>query len=302
MPAGKEIDGAAGVPEFYGKELRWQRERAGLTLEQTVRGVFYSVSYLSEIERGRRRMPLDLAQHVDRVLGTDGFFARGCEDVRNAGQQAGGHYFDRVREMQPRALDIVQWEPMLIPGALQLEPYIEALVQLSDPRVTSEVLKERVSTRRARSWLMDDKEGPISWLVVHESVLLQPLLGYADTAEQLAHVAAVARRGGFVPQVLPSEDSSVGAQPFLCGTTLLMEFDGAPPAVYTESAYSGHLVEGPVAVRQYRNAYDRLRATALPPELSLRLIESVAEDYRNGKRPRSFASRLMAKGGSGLGP
>ncbi|MFJ7208512.1 Scr1 family TA system antitoxin-like transcriptional regulator [Streptomyces sp. NPDC098789] len=302
MPAGKEIDGAAGVPEFYGKELRWQRERAGLTLEQTVRGVFYSVSYLSEIERGRRRMPLDLAQHVDKVLGTDGFFARGCEDVRNAGRRVEGHYFDEVLEMESRALDIVQWEPMLIPGPLQLEPYIEALVRLGTPRVTQEVLKERISTRRARSWVMEDKEGPVSWLVLHESVLRQPLLGYADMAEQLAHVAAVARRGGFVPQILASGAGARGADPFMCGTTVLLEFSGAPPVLYTESMYSGNMVEEAATVEQYRNAYDRLRAAALPPELSLWLIESAAEDYRNGKRPRSFASRLTAKGGPGLRP
>ncbi|WP_312866473.1 helix-turn-helix domain-containing protein [Streptomyces boluensis] len=74
MGARKDIDGSASVPAFYGKELRFKREAAGRTLEQTVEGSFYGTSYLSEIERGQRRMPVDLARHVDRVLGTDGFF------------------------------------------------------------------------------------------------------------------------------------------------------------------------------------------------------------------------------------
>ncbi|MET3982196.1 DUF5753 domain-containing protein [Streptomyces sp. PvR034] len=127
--------------------------------------------------------------------------------------------------------------------------------------------------------------------LVHESVIRQPLLGCDDMAEQLAHVADVARRGGFVPQILPS---GPGAPPFTSGTTKLMEFVGAPPVVYTESMYTGHAVEDVATVVQYRKAYDRLRAAALPPELSLRLIESAAEDHRNGKRPRSFASRFAA--------
>jgi hypothetical protein len=37
----KDIDGSAGVPAFYGKELRWKREEARLTLLETVEGSFY---------------------------------------------------------------------------------------------------------------------------------------------------------------------------------------------------------------------------------------------------------------------
>ncbi|MFJ9076544.1 Scr1 family TA system antitoxin-like transcriptional regulator [Streptomyces sp. NPDC102278] len=289
MPASGEIDGAAGVPEFYGKELRWQRERAGLTLEQTVRGCFYSVSFLSEIERGRRRMPEDLAQHVDKVLETDGFFARCCADVRKARRHIHGRYFAEVLEMEARASDIVEWAPTLIPGPLQLEPYIEAVVYAAHPHVTQGVLNERIRTRRERAWVMEDAEGPVSWVVLHESIIQQPILGYGDMAEQLAHVAAVARRRQFVPQILPAD---AGAHPFMSESTWLMEFSGAPPVMYTESMYTGQVIEGPGTVQQCRNAYDRLRAAALPPELSLRLIESAAADYRNGKRPREFSSRL----------
>jgi hypothetical protein len=53
----KDIDGSESVPCFYGKELRWRREQAGLTLEQLGEGSFYGLSHLSEIERGQRRMP-----------------------------------------------------------------------------------------------------------------------------------------------------------------------------------------------------------------------------------------------------
>ncbi|MFJ2416252.1 helix-turn-helix domain-containing protein [Streptomyces brevispora] len=82
MATRKEIDGSAGVPQFYGNELRFKREEAGLTLEKLVDGSFFGITYLSEIEHGHRRMPVELAQHVDRVLKTDGFFQRRCEDVR----------------------------------------------------------------------------------------------------------------------------------------------------------------------------------------------------------------------------
>ncbi|GAB2976468.1 hypothetical protein GCM10023080_046410 [Streptomyces pseudoechinosporeus] len=69
----------------------------------------------------------------------------------------------------------------------------------------------------------------------------------------------------------------------MLGAVTVLAFPDAPPLVYTESSYSGDTVDDPALVKQYRKAYDRLRAAALPPKASLALIEQAAEDYRNGK-------------------
>jgi len=71
VPPRKDPDASANVPSFYGAELRYQRELAGLTLEQLAEGSFRGIPFLSQIERGERRMPVDLARHVDAVLKTD---------------------------------------------------------------------------------------------------------------------------------------------------------------------------------------------------------------------------------------
>lgn len=84
MPAKKDPDASTSVPCFYGAELRYRREQAGLTLEQLVEGSFRGISFLSQIERGERGMPMDFAKHVDERLGTDGFFQRRCEDASKA--------------------------------------------------------------------------------------------------------------------------------------------------------------------------------------------------------------------------
>lgn len=81
MPPRKDPDASASVPCFYGAELRYLREEAGLTLEQLADGSFRGISFLSQIERGERGMPLDLAIHCDTVLKTNGFFQRRCEDA-----------------------------------------------------------------------------------------------------------------------------------------------------------------------------------------------------------------------------
>ncbi|MFG3496174.1 helix-turn-helix domain-containing protein [Streptomyces sp. NPDC047928] len=277
----KDIDGSLSVPCFYGKELRFQREKAGLTLEQAVRGSFYAATYLSEIERGQRRMPEDLARHMDQVLKTDGYFGRCCDDVRKARKAGHAGYFMAVVELEGRARDIDQWEPYYIPGPLQLEPYIRATIKADHPRITDELLTARVAARRERAWLHEDPKAPESWAVLHEAVLRRPVLEDNEMAEQLAHIAEVARLGRLVPQVLPWNTPT---HPFAMGSTRFMSFKDAPPVMYTEGMYSGQLIDDPDAVRQYQKAYERLRATALSPEESLKMIESAAEAYRNGKR------------------
>ncbi|SEC82225.1 helix-turn-helix transcriptional regulator [Streptomyces sp. TLI_105] len=282
MAARKDIDGSASVPQFYGKELRFKREEAGLTLEGLVEGSFYGVTYLSEIERGKRTMPLDLAQHVDRVLGTDGFFARRHDDVRRARKKGVAEYFSDILELESQARDIEEWSPTLVPGPLQLEPYIRAVARASRPFDTDEEVTAKVITRRSRAWVFEDREGPASWAVMHESILRQPIIGANDMAEQLAHIAAVARRRTFIPQILPC---NAGAHPFMMGTAWLMTFGDAPPLMYTEGMYSGQIIDDPELLGLYTKAYDRLRAAALSPEASLKMIETAAEDYRNGKLP-----------------
>jgi transcriptional regulator with XRE-family HTH domain len=278
----KDIDGSAGVPTFYGSELRWKREEAGLTLQQLVEGSFYGPSHLSEIERGTRRMPAELAEHVDQVLGTDGFFRRRCEDVRRAKRRGHASYFERVLEAEQHAETIEEWCPTLIPGLLQTDAYARAVVRATHPLAPDEEVEEKVSARLARARLFeDDHKTPMYWVILSESLLRQPILPPDQTAEQLEHIAALARRRRILPQILPW---NCGAHPFMLGTAMIMTFSDAPPLVYTEALHSGDTIDDPALVKEYRRSYDWLRAAALPPEASLAMIEEAADDDRSGKQ------------------
>jgi transcriptional regulator with XRE-family HTH domain len=278
----KDIDGSTGVPTFYGSELRWKREEAGLTLQQLVEGSFYGPSHLSEIERGTRRMPGELAEHVDRVLGTDGFFRRRCEDVRRAKRRGHASYFERVLEAERHAETIEEWCPTLVPGLLQTEAYARAVTRSAHPLAPDEEVEEKVTARLARARLFeDDHKTPEYWVILPESLLRQPILPPERNAEQWGRIADLARRRRIVPQILPW---NCGAHPLMLGSAMVMTFPDAPPLVYTEAQYSGDTIDDPALVRQYRKAYDRLRAAALPPEASHALIEQAAEDGGNGKQ------------------
>ncbi|MGC5411712.1 Scr1 family TA system antitoxin-like transcriptional regulator, partial [Streptomyces sp. DT225] len=151
----KDIDGSAGVPQFYGKELRYRREAAGLTLEKLAEGSYYGIALLSAIEHGGRGMPLDLAAHVDRKLGTD-FFVRRCEDVQEARRRGHAEYFARVLEAEKQALTIEQWSPTVIPGLLQTEAYARTVIGVERLRELPEETDEKVKARLARAQIFED--------------------------------------------------------------------------------------------------------------------------------------------------
>ncbi|MFD3755747.1 helix-turn-helix domain-containing protein [Streptomyces sp. NPDC058622] len=279
MPARKDPDASANVPSFYGAELRYKREAAGLTLEQLAEESFRGVPFLSQIERGERRMPLDLARHVDAKLGTDGFFERRCEDARKAKQSGHAEYFADVAEMEPFAETIEDWAPMAIPGLLQTELYARAMVRTSLPWLRPVVVEKQVGARMERAKLWEREERPAFWAILHGSLIRNPLLPSTEMSDQLDHIAQVVRSSQSVLQILPE---TAAAHPMLMGMIRVMTFPDAPPVVYTEGLHSGQLIDFPPLVKDYRRSYDLLRAAALSPEASLARIEAAAEDFRNG--------------------
>ncbi|WP_318203868.1 helix-turn-helix transcriptional regulator [Streptomyces sp. SCL15-4] len=283
MARGKDIDGSISVPTFYGKELRWKREAAGLSLEAFLEGSFYGKTYLSDIEHGERRMPLDLARHADRVLGTDGFFERHCEDVRKARRAGHAAYFEKVLEAEKYAESIEEWSPSTLPGLLQTAPYARALVQSSHPSASDEWVEEKVRARLDRARLFeDDHSVPEYWAILHESLFTDAIVAPADMAAQLDRIVDLTERRRITPQVVSRKQ---GAYPLMAASVMIMSFPDAPQLIYTEASYSGDTLDDPALVKQYRKAYDRLRAVALSPDTSLAMIKAAAEDFRNGKQP-----------------
>ncbi|MFF9062870.1 Scr1 family TA system antitoxin-like transcriptional regulator [Streptomyces sp. NPDC014882] len=283
MARRKDIDGSMSVPTFYGKELRWKREAAGLSLEGLLQGSFYGKTYLSDIERGERRMPLDLARHVDRALGTDGFFERHCEDVRRARRGPHAAYFEKVLEAEKHAESIEEWCPIAFPGLLQTASYARTLVRAAHPAAADEWVEEKVAARLACARLFeDDHSTPEYWVILHESLLTEPILSPLEMAEQLDRIMVLAEQRRIVPQIVPR---TCGAYPLMAASTKVMTFPDAPPLIYIEASYSGDTIDDPALVKQYRKAYDRLRAVALSPETSLTIVKAAAGDYRNGSRP-----------------
>ncbi|GGX00931.1 helix-turn-helix domain-containing protein [Streptomyces noursei] len=281
MPPRKDADPSASVPCFYGAELRFLREQAGLTLEQLAEGSYRGIPLLSRIERGECGMPMDLAVHIDKRLDTNGFFERRCEAVAKARRAGHAEYFADALEMEQRAETIDEWAPMLVPGLLQTPAYTRAVVRAAMPRAADGDVEEKVTARMSRAAIFDAVAPPKLWAILDESLIRRPALPGEQMAELLEHIAKMVRATHAIFQILPE---SGGLHPLMTGEIRVMTFPDAPPVVYVESLHSGQLIDYPPLVKQYRESYDLLRAAALSPAASLSMIETAAGDYRNGKQ------------------
>ncbi|MFD9204927.1 Scr1 family TA system antitoxin-like transcriptional regulator [Streptomyces sioyaensis] len=261
--------------EFWGTELKRRREDAGLTQEALGGMVFVSGGYIGQFEQAIRKPQLDVAMRIDGVLQSDGFFERTWRKLID--DQRYADYFAAAAELEQLATRICDCEPMIVPGLLQTAPYSKALMLAGNPYAADEYIADKVRARLERAIILKDGARPRYWAVLHEAVLRVAVGGPAIMAEQLEHIAQLARERKILVQVLPF---AAGAYPLMGKMLTLMEFDDAPPTVYTEGVYSGNLLDNPAVVKRVQEDYDLLRAAALSPEASLSLIESAAEDYR----------------------
>ncbi|MDO0932991.1 helix-turn-helix transcriptional regulator [Streptomyces sp. DG2A-72] len=261
--------------EFFGTELKRHREDRGLTQVELGARVFVSGAYIGQFEQAIRKPQLDIAQRIDEVLQTDGIFERLCRKLIDDKRYA--DYFARAAELERLATKICTFAPTLVPGLLQTAAYTRAVTLASNPFATDSHIEEKIAARIERAQILAAATGPVYWAILHEHVLRIPVGSAGEMAQQLDHIAALVRQRKVLVQVLPT---SVGAYPLMGRMVQLMEFEDAPPTAYTEAVYSGNLLDDPALVKRVQGAYDLLRAAALPPEASLALIESVAEDHR----------------------
>lgn len=260
--------------EFFGTELKRRREDAGISQVELGARVFVSGAYIGQFEQAIRKPQLDIAQRIDEALQTDGIFERLWKRLINDRRYA--EYFAKAAELERLATKICDWEPSVIPGLLQTPAYTRALVLATHPFAADEFVDDRVAARVERSQLLADATRPEYWAVMHETVLRLPVGGPEVAAEALEHMAALARERKVVMQVMPF---SAGA-PANNGSLRLVEFEDAPPTAYTETSFSGSLLDDLAVVKRANRAYDLLRAAALSPEASLALVRSAAEDFR----------------------
>jgi transcriptional regulator with XRE-family HTH domain len=275
MPRDNDQD---GTPQgVFGAELRYYRERAGLS--QTELAVLVNVSHdvISKIETGDRAPAKDFPDRLDDVpeLDTRGGLARLWDNLRKGlRHRAIPGWFQPWTHFEAQATTLRWYEPLLVPGLLQTEDYARAILAVS-PGGKHEDLDDQVAARIGRQAILARSDPPQLWCVVDEGVLHRSVGGPKVMHDQLEHLADLAENPQTTIQVIPA---SAGAHAGLLGGFIIADVDGSPSMVYLETAAEGQIADSPAIVAHAMLRFDALRSEALPRAASRDLIMKVAED------------------------
>ncbi|MEV5509999.1 helix-turn-helix domain-containing protein [Streptomyces orinoci] len=286
----KTLDPSTSAAAFYGWNLREERLRKGMTQQQLGTAIHVSNTRIAQIERVTGAPPtLDNSRDFDRVFRKDRFFESLWRMVR---RERFPDKYRRFMELEAQAGEISEYAAACVPGLLQTKEYARCLLG-HGLEATDEELQNRLAARLDRQTLLTGPSAPRYWVILDEAVLLRPCGKATVMQDQLISLLKAGAQPRVTLQVLPFAS---GPHPSMGGSMTVLELLNGSKAVYTEGAFEGHLVDEKTMVAPYATAYDQLRALALPPEDSAKLIKHIAEDiYSDTRLPTRSQRRRVAK-------
>ncbi|MFT2018736.1 helix-turn-helix domain-containing protein [Streptomyces sp. 796.1] len=259
---------------YFGSEVRFAREYAGMTQAQLAIATAYDRTYISRVENGALLGSELFAQACDRIFKTSGYFER----LRNRISEHGHpDWFRPYVALEKEAAEIADFSTTFLMGAFQTPEYAEAIFRASHPRESIEGINARVAARMERRAVLDRPSPPQFWLIVHEAVLRIPVGSPKIMADQLEYVLERAAEPHVTVQVFPFRAGAPATgRPF---TMLTPAAEDEGPVLYAETTGTGHINDSQEAVRIWAGRFDHLRASAASEADSLRLIQQIRREH-----------------------
>ncbi len=278
---------------LLGAALRRYRENLGFGLDEAARILECDRSKISRIETGQRGIS---AKELRELLGEygvpDGEQAA-LLAVAHRGRQHGWwqEYQDVLSDagqdyviMETAASEILAYAAHQVPDLLQTREYARAVAD-ADPACTADLQRQHaVEVKLARQRAVFAERGPRLEFVIGEAALHQVVGGAGVMRPQLTRLAALAGEsaGALSPgvslQVLPFADGACAVAG--CGSMAILRFADTPGmgVVHLPALSGGVSLDDRAEVARYTRAFAQLRATALTPAASARLLRAMARD------------------------
>ncbi|MFE0726682.1 Scr1 family TA system antitoxin-like transcriptional regulator [Streptomyces antibioticus] len=276
---------------LFGARVRRLRTAAGLTQAELGDRTHVVSTRITQIERASGAKPtLDLARALDAALHADNLLVELWPYVY---REAFPDWSRRFMALSERAVAICEYAAHVVPGLLQTEDYARAVLSL-DVLLSSEgQLEERVAARLGRQERLSTLDRPRLWVILDEAVLRRPIGGHVVMRKQLARLLDAAAERHVTVQVLPFDQ---GGHEAMGGSLTILTLPDGSEVAYTEGSDYGQLLEEPALISRYKVIYDRLRAAALPPLMSLDMVRSAMEgNYRGSNLPSRTERRRLAQ-------
>jgi transcriptional regulator with XRE-family HTH domain len=182
-------------------------------------------------------------------------------------------WFRTYVDLESAASLIRTYEGQFVPGLLQTDDYIRAVIHNASLE-SSEEVGRRVRLRMARQTLLTGEHPPRLWAVVDEAALRRPVGGREVMRGQLERLIAATKLPNVTLQILPF---ARGAHPALMGAFSILRFDDRelPDVVYLEHLTNAVYLDRRDEVERYLDVMELLCVDSEPPGKTVELLTTI---------------------------
>jgi transcriptional regulator with XRE-family HTH domain len=186
-------------------------------------------------------------------------------------------WFRAYVDLEQAASLIRSYEGQFVPGLLQTDDYMRAVVRGAHLEESGEELGRRVRLRLARQTLLTRTEPPRLWAVVDEAALRRPVGGREVMRGQLERLIEATKLPNVTLQILPF---AAGAHPAMGSAFSILRFAAReiPDIVYLEHLTNAVYLDRRNEVERYLDAMELLCVDSEPPARTVELLERILHD------------------------
>jgi hypothetical protein len=269
---------------LVGAHLRRLRAEAGLSREQAGAAIRASEWKIHRLENGqvgfKERDVVDLLGLYG--VGDPREVAALLVLAREANAPGWWHHFGDLLppwfrayvDLESAASLIRAYEGQFVPGLLQTEGYVRAVVGGAQLAGGPEEAERRVALRLGRQGLLVGVGAPRLWAVVDEAALRRPVGGRGVMRGQLEWLAQACKWPNVTLQVLPL---AAGAHPAMVGAFSVLRFadQELPDVVYVEHLTNAAYLDRRDEVEQYLDVMEQLCVGAEPPDKTVAFLDKL---------------------------
>jgi transcriptional regulator with XRE-family HTH domain len=272
---------------LVGSRLRRLRTENGLSREQAATAIRASAWKIHRLENGqvgfKDRDIVDLLRFYGVTdPGEVAALVVLAREANDPGwwQQYGDvlpQWFRAYVDLESAATLIRTYEGQLVPGLLQTEDYMRAVIagaHLDDPPGEAE---QRVQLRLGRQALLERTDAPRLWAVVDEAALRRPVGGSKVMRAQLERLIEATRLPNVTLQVLPF---ALGAHPAMVGAFSVLRFADRelPDLVYLEHLSNAVYLDKRDEVEQYLDLMETICVGSEPPAKTAQFLDKLLNE------------------------
>lgn len=263
---------------FLGAELRRARLAAGIKSQEELAEILgFDRSVISKAEGGKPPSPELARAYAARFPELDALVEDGLIERWAAHVKKNGGVFPKFLhswvDNEKTATGLFYWEPIVVPGILQIEPYARATLA-ADPD-SEETVDARVAGRLERQQMLSRPRPPMVSVVLAEAVLHRCVGGAEVMHDQLVYLAETGQQPRVTIQVIPA---TIGVHTGLTGAVAIADTEEGGTLVHEDGFTAGRTTAEPDITAKARGRATVLRSYALPREASLELIMKVAKE------------------------